>query len=102
MVCVSLLCGGFATAFGLETVLALLAHLFLSQLLLGDVFLFVSPSLRVILFDNDTVLKLLALEVVQVLSLDDILEASFVTIALELAQQVKLVALKLLDTLIEC
>ena len=44
---------------------------------------------------------MLALDVVQFLSLDDVLEAAFVAVTFEFAKQVKLMTLELLDTLIE-
>ena len=68
---------------------------------LGHLFLLVTPSLRIILLYHDAVFKLLRLNLIQVLRLDDVLEATLVTVAFELAQQVQLVTLELLDTLIE-
>ena len=63
--------------------------------------MFISSGLGIILFNNDTILELLGLHLVQVLSLDDVLKTAFISISLQLVEQVELVALELLDTLVE-
>ena len=69
--------------------------------LLGHFFLFVAACLRVIVFDYDTVLKLSSFYVLQALSLDDVLEASLVAIALQFLQKEQFVALQLLYSLVQ-
>ena len=97
----SLLGGCLTTSFGLDASIALLAGLFLSHLFLLQFLLFIPPSLWIIVFNNDTVLELFGLQIVQLLSLYNIFETAFVSIAFELVEQMQLVALELLNTLIE-
>ena len=101
-ICIPVFSNSLLTArLGAQALLAGLALLLRLDGGLGHFFLLVTPSLRIILFDHDAVFKLLRLDLIQVLRLDDVLEAALVTIALELAQQVQLVTLELLNTLIE-
>lgn len=60
----SLLGSTFAATFWFKTSIALLTRLFISQSLLGHLFLFISSRLWVIFLNNDTVLKLLRFEIV--------------------------------------
>ena len=63
--------------------------------------MFVAACLRVIVFDYDTVLKLSGFYVLQALSLDDVLEASLVAIALQFLEKEQFVALQLLYSLVQ-
>ena len=91
----------FTTTFRFKASIALLTSLLCPQIILFHLLLLISPCLRVILFNNDTVLELFSFQIVQVLSLDNILKTAFIAIAFELVEQVQFMALKLLNTLIE-
>ena len=63
--------------------------------------MFIAARLRVIILYHDTVLELSRLYVLQPLSLNDVLEAAFVAIALQFAEKEQLMALKLLYSLVQ-